>query len=120
MVPTSEGVIIAIIGVFSVVLAQSISELVKKFLNRTAEKDTGNLGIRDELRLEIARKDKENELLRVENKELDAERDRWKMDYFKLYIAFVDIKTMVQDLLRRHPDANIELPVTPPRSEDDE
>ena len=65
-------------------LASTISEVVKKFLNRTVERDSMHRGVRDELRIEIDRV--RNELARVkqERDQTEAELDDWKIKYFEL------------------------------------
>lgn len=109
----TEGVIIAIIGLLSVVLGQTLVELLKKFLGRAKEEADSNLGIRDELRLEIKRKEEELAILRSENKQLDEEKDRWRVDYFRLYYAFYELKALAVGLIHRTGDSTLELPEAP-------
>lgn len=111
--PITEGVIVAIIGLLSVVLGQTLVELLKKFLGRAKETADQNLGIRDELRIEIQRKEVELAALRAENKQLDEEKDRWRVDYFKLYYAFYELKALAVGLLHRSGDSTMELPEAP-------
>lgn len=66
------------------VLASSVSELVKKFLNRAVDVDTRDRSLRDELRIEIDRV--RNELVRTKQELVDTEKslDEWKLKYFDL------------------------------------
>lgn len=86
---------------------------MKKFLGRAKETADQNLGIRDELRLEIKRREEELIALKAENKLLDEEKDRWKIDYFKLYYAYYELKAMAVGLLHRSGDSTLELPEAP-------
>lgn len=112
----SEGVVVAIIGLLSVVLGQTLVQLLQKFFSRAKEKADADMDLRDELRAEIKRKEEELESLRARV----TDSDRWRIDYYKLYRAFLDLKSVTLTLLHRSPDDTVEIPEIPPRSVNDD
>lgn len=105
----------ALIGLFSVIIGQTLVEILKKFLNRAKEQADAQLGMRDELRLEIQRREKELSELRIEAQQLEASRDNWRIDYFRIYEAFYELRTIVIGLMHRHNESTIGVPEIPKR-----
>lgn len=116
----SEGIIVAIVGLLSVVLGQTLNQLLQKLLGRAKEKHDEGEKWREELRTEIRRKEDELVRLKTENAMLDNEKDKWRFDYFVLYQAFHEMKVLAVGLIHRLGADNIELPELPRRHSDDE
>lgn len=116
----SEGIIIAIVGLLSVVLSQALNSLLQKLLGRAKEKTDQDQKFREELRTEIRRRDEEIAKLRAENEILDRSRDKWRFDYFVLYQVFHELKAIAVGLLHRAGETDIVLPQLPARRHTDE
>jgi len=114
----SEGIIIAIIGLFSVIISQTLAETLKKLFSKAKEKADVGTAFRDELRKEIDRKDEEIAELRKEVRFLEGDKDRWRVDYFKIYQAFFELKALAVSLTHRLGEASMEIPQLPERSTD--
>jgi len=104
---------------FSVLIGQTLVEVLKKFLNRAKEQADAQLGMRDELRLEIQRREKELSELREESRQLEASRDNWRIDYFKIYEAFYELRTILIGLMHRSGETTLNVPELPKRGGDD-
>lgn len=64
-------------------------KVVEHWLGRNKVKIDDAAKLRDELRLEIT-------ALRAENKQLEADVDKWKKDYYDQYATIVQLKTELQ------------------------
>src|SRR6478752_188655 len=87
----TENVIIAIVGLFSVLISQLVAESLKKFFTRTKEQSDIHASFREELRKEIQRYSDEARRLREELRELEAEYDALRVKYFDLYCLYADL-----------------------------
>lgn len=114
----SEGIVVAIIGLFSVIVSQTLAETLKKFFSKAKEKSDASTQFRDELRKEIDRRDQEINELRKEVRFLESDKDNWRIDYFKLYQAYFEMKALLVGLTHRTGDISIEIPQLPERKAD--
>jgi uncharacterized protein YlxW (UPF0749 family) len=85
-------VVIAIIGLMAVVLAQVLSELLKKWLSRSTERAAMDRSLRDELREDITRL--RNEVTDLNNRldASEAEADQFQLKYWDEHLEFVKYK----------------------------
>lgn len=71
-------------------------KLAEHWLGRNKVKIDDATRLRDELRLEIT-------ALRAENKELEAEVDKWKKDYYDTYAVISQLRTEIALMKVRGP-----------------
>ena len=100
----SEAIIIAIIGLFSGGVATGFLKILEKFLGKAKDKAEQDSGIRSELRLELDRKLAEVKQLKEEMRQLEAEADRWRVDYWTLFEVFFQLKVIGQLQAQSNPE----------------
>ena len=105
----SEAVVISLIGVFSGVFATAILKILEKFLGKAKEKADADSGIRSELRLELDRKIDDVKNLKKEIRDLEAEVDRWKADYWSLFDTFFQLRMLAKIMAYTDPEASAKI-----------
>lgn len=100
----SEALIISLIGVFSGAVATAFLKILERFLGRAKDKAEADSGIRSELRIELDRKLEEVKSLKLEMRNLEAEADRWRIDYWTLFEVFFQLKLIGQLMAQSNPE----------------
>lgn len=105
----SEGILIAVIGLFSGGLSAALLKILEKFLGKAKEKSEADSGIRSELRLELDRKLDEVKALKVEMRDLEAQADKWRFDYWALFEVFFQLKIIGQLMAQSNPELKAQI-----------
>lgn len=99
-----EGIVIALISLFSGGLATALLKILEKFLNKAKDESDYDSEIRTELRLDLDRRASELANLRDQISILTEEAQSWKVDYWALYEVFFQLKLMGQVMAQDSPE----------------
>lgn len=108
----SEGIIIALIGLFSGGLATAILKILEKYLGKEKAKQDHEADMRTELRVDLDRKIKELNCLRAELRDIETELNQWRIDYWHLYESFFQLKILCYQSADNNPKLKEKLNIT--------
>ena len=90
---------IAAIGAGATVLAGGVVEVARGFLGKAKDKEAKEEALSSGLRLDLARKEQENALLKKEVDSIESERDHWRQQYWILYEEYMSVRVVARTIL---------------------
>lgn len=87
-----NNILISIIALLSAAISTIGLKLVERWLNKSKDKDSSQLEMRNELRTDIASKVEEIERLKAEIAAMEKEIDEWRKKYYEIVEAYLKLK----------------------------
>lgn len=87
-----NNVLISLIALLSAAISTIGLKLVERWLNKSKDKDTSQLEMRNELRNDLASGKEEIERLKAEVSAMEKEVDEWRRKYYEIVEAYLKLK----------------------------
>lgn len=87
-----SSVVVSAIALLSAAISTIGLKLVERWLNKSKDKDTSQLEMRNELRGDLKERLAEIDKLKVEIESLDKAVDEWRKKYYDVYEAYLKLK----------------------------
>lgn len=87
-----NNVLISVIALLSAAISTIGLKLVERWLNKSKDKDSSQLEMRNELRTDLASRTDEVERLKAEATALEKEIDEWRRKYYEIVEAYLKLK----------------------------
>lgn len=87
-----NSILVSGIALLSAAISTIGLKLVERWLNKSKDKDTSQLEMRNELRGDLKERLAEIDKLKVEIENLDKAVDEWRKKYYDVYEAYLKLK----------------------------